>query len=256
MFVTAASDHGVGVVTLNQPAKRNALSAALVEECLHALADLRAAAVRAVILRAAPDVHVWSAGHDIGELEPGQDPLRYADPLERLIRAIQEFPAPVIAMVHGSVWGGATELVLSCDLIVGDATCTFAITPARLGLAYNTTGLSHFIRRLPLNLVREMLFTARPVAAQDALRWGILNHLVPAAELETFTRELAQTIAAQSPQEIAAVKEQLRTLAAATTLSPGEFERLEAIRRGVYQGNDYEEGLRAFHEKRPPVFAS
>jgi methylmalonyl-CoA decarboxylase len=256
MFITVAHDNAVGVLTLNQPAKRNALSSALVNECLQAFDDLRAEDVRAVILRAAADARVWSAGHDISELMPGDDPLRYVDPLERLIRTIQQFPAPVIAMIHGSVWGGATELALSCDMLVGDETCSFAITPAKLGLAYNTVGLLDFMRRLPLNLLREMLFTARPVNAQDAVRWGILNHLVPAANLEAFTQDLAKGIAAQSPMEIAAVKEQLRCLAAAASLTPGEFERIEAIRRRVYQGSDYSEGLKAFHEKRTPVFAA
>ena len=98
-------------------------------------------------------------------------------------------------MVHGSVWGGATDLVLSCDLIVGDETSSFAITPANLGLAYNTAGLLQFMRRLPLNLVKEMFFTAASVTASDAAKWGILNHLVPAEQLESFTLQLAQTMA-------------------------------------------------------------
>lgn len=121
----------------------------------------------------------------VNELPRGTDPLQYSDPLERLLRVVATFPGPVIAMVHGTVWGGATDLVLSCDLILGDETCSFAITPANLGLAYNTAGLVHFLRRLPLNLVKEMFFTAAPVKAEDAARWGILNHLVPAADLET-----------------------------------------------------------------------
>ena len=79
-----------------------------------ALGSLQAQHVRAVVLRAAAGLHVWSAGHDINEL-PRRDPLAYNDPLEQLLRAIRTFPAPVVAMVHGSVWGGAFDLVLSCD---------------------------------------------------------------------------------------------------------------------------------------------
>jgi len=99
----------IGTITLNQPAKRNALSRAMVAPTLSALAEFQKASVRAVILRAAPDVKVFSAGHDIGELPLGEDPLPYNDPLEILLRAIKRYPAPVIAMVHGSVWGGATD---------------------------------------------------------------------------------------------------------------------------------------------------
>jgi methylmalonyl-CoA decarboxylase len=116
-----------------------------------ALESLRAGGVRVVVLRAAAGLRVWSAGHDIDELpRGGRDPLGYNDPLEQLIRAIRTFPAPVIAMVHGSVWGGAFDLVHSCDLVVADETATFAITPANLGLPYNTAGLLHFLGRLPL----------------------------------------------------------------------------------------------------------
>jgi len=123
----------------------------MVEEMIAALGDFQKGGARVVVIRAAADVKVWSAGHDVDELPQGQDPLSYSDALERLLRAVASFPGPVVAMVHGSVWGGATDLVLSCDLIIGDETSSFAITPANLGLAYNTVGLLHFLRRLPLN---------------------------------------------------------------------------------------------------------
>src|SRR6185312_15357441 len=130
MLILSQIADAIGTITLNQPAKRNALSRALVEEFLAALTDFQKAGARAVIIRAAPDSKVWSAGHDISELPRGQDPLLYSDPLERLLRAIKTFPAPVIAMVSGSVWGGGTDLALSCDLIIGDESSSFAITPA------------------------------------------------------------------------------------------------------------------------------
>src|SRR5262249_22238522 len=163
MFTLSRLTDSIGTVTLNQPAKRNALSHAMVEELIAALSNFAKDGARVVIIRAAQDVRVWSAGHDIDELPQGTDPLQYSDPLERLLRAIAEFPGPVIAMVHGSVWGGATDMVLSCDLVVGDETSSFAITPANLGLAYNTVGLLHFMWRLPLNMVKEMFFTAAPI---------------------------------------------------------------------------------------------
>ncbi|CAG0998350.1 methylmalonyl-CoA decarboxylase [Myxococcaceae bacterium] len=254
MFIRASLTEAIGTLTLDQPAKRNALSKALVEELLAALADFEKNEARVVVIRAAADAKVWSAGHDISELPEARDPLLYSDPLERLLRAVKTFPAPVIAMVHGSVWGGATDLVLSCDLIVGDETSSFAITPANLGLAYNTVGLLQFMRRLPLNVVKEMFFTASPVRAEDAEKWGILNHLVPAADLEGVTHELARRIAGEAPLVVAAVKEQLRVLAEADPITPEIFERIQDLRRRVYESEDYREGIRAFHEKRKPVF--
>jgi methylmalonyl-CoA decarboxylase len=254
MLILSQFVDAIGTITLNQPAKRNALSRALVEEFLAALADFKKRAARVVIIRAAADARVWSAGHDISELPQGQDPLLYSDPLERLLRAVKTFPAPVIAMVHGSVWGGGTDVVLSCDLIVGDETSSFAITPANLGLAYNTTGLLQFMRRLPLNIVKEMFFTAAPVKAGDAAKWGILNHLTTAADLEHFTYDLARSIASKAPLAISVVKDQLRILAEADPLTPDVYERIQDLRQQVYQSADYQEGIRAFNEKRKPVF--
>lgn len=253
LILTQLAD-SIGTITLNQPAKRNALSHAMVEELIASLADFQKNSARVVVIRGAADAKVWSAGHDIDELPQGADPLQYSDPLERLLRAIATFPGPVIAMVHGSVWGGATDLVLSCDLIIGDETSSFAITPANLGLAYNTAGLLHFMRRLPLNLVKEMFFTAAPIKADDAARWGILNHLVAADALETFTYDMARLMTTKAPLVLSMVKEQLRLLAQANPLTPDTFERVQELRRRVYQSQDYLEGIRAFHEKRKPVF--
>jgi methylmalonyl-CoA decarboxylase len=254
MLVLSQLADSIGTVTLNQPEKRNALSRALIEELITSLADFQKASARAVIIRAAADAKVWSAGHDIDELPQGEDPLQYSDPLERLLRAVQSFPAPVLAMVHGSVWGGATDLVISCDLMIGDETCSFAITPANLGLAYNTAGLLHFMQRLPLNLVKEMFFTAAPVKAADAAKWGILNHLVPSAELEAFTYDLARLMATKAPLVLSAAKEQLRLLAQAAPLTPDTFERVQELRQRVYESEDYLAGIRAFHEKQKPIF--
>ena len=139
-------------------------------------------------------------------------------------------------------------------LAIGDETSTFAVTPANIGLAYNTTGLLRFMRRLPLNRVKEMFFTGAPVTATDAAEWGILNHLIPAAELETWTYNLAQRLATKAPLVLSVVKEQLRILAEASPITSDVFERIEALREYVYQSADYLEGIRAFQEKRPPIF--
>ena len=174
----------VGVITLDDQRSRNAISARMANGIVAALESLRADGVRAAVLRAAAGLQVWSAGHDIGELPRGRrDPLAYNDPLGQMLRAIRTFPAPVIAMVHGSVWGGALDLVLSCDLVVADETATFAITAANLGLPYNTTGLLHFAGRLPGNVIKEMFFTAAPIDARQAKQWLLVNHLVGSAEL-------------------------------------------------------------------------
>jgi methylmalonyl-CoA decarboxylase len=99
-----------------------------------------------------------------------------------------------------------------------------------------------------------MFFTAAPVKAEDAAKWGILNHLVPAADLESFTLDLARSITTKAPLVLSAVKEQLRILVEADSITPDVFEHIQELRQRVYQSADYQEGIRAFHEKRKPVF--
>lgn len=248
-------DGTVGIITLRNHAKRNALSKNMMHELAAALEHFAAEKVRVVILRAEPDAKVWSAGHDVAELPVGgMDPLRYDDPMEATLRAIRSYPGPVIAMVHGSVWGGAFDLVLSCDMIIADRTATFAITSVNIGLPYNTTGLLHFMGRLQLNVVKELFFTAAPVVAADALTMGIVNHLVDEAELEFFTLTFARQMATKAPLAMAVVKEQLRILTDFIPIPAQIFERLQDMRRLVYESDDYREGIRAFNEKRRPHF--
>jgi methylmalonyl-CoA decarboxylase len=245
----------VGVITLGDQHRRNAISAELANGIVAALEALRAQEVRAVVLRAAEGMRVWSSGRDITELPRGRrDPLAYNDPLEELIRAVRSFPAPIIAMVHGSVWGGAFDLVLSCDVVIADETAMFAITPANLGLPYNTTGLLHFLGRLPINLIKELFFLAAPVDAQKAKEWLIINRLVEATELEAFTLDLAATMASKSPLAITVIKEQLRVLNDYQPIAAQVYERIQGLRREAYDSSDYLEGLNAFAEKRQPVF--
>jgi methylmalonyl-CoA decarboxylase len=254
-FITVALSDSIGTITLNHDCRRNALSRGLIKEVITALNDLVYQQVRAIVLRANPGAKVWSAGHDVSEFpQPGRDPLTYDDPLEQVIRAIQRCPAPVIAMLEGSVWGGACELVFVCDILIGTENTSFTITPARLGIPYNLTGILHVLNKLGMSLAREMFCTALPVSGERAARLGVLNHLVPAAELERFTYCMAAQIAANSPISISVIKEQLQILGNALPLSPEAFERIQALRRLVYNSQDYLEGQKAFLEKRPPVF--
>jgi methylmalonyl-CoA decarboxylase len=249
-------DNQIATITFDHQAKRNALSAELIAEVIAAFDRCRSQHVRAIVLRAADGAKVWSAGHDVEELpRVGIDPLPYSDPLEVLLRAVDAFPAPIIAMVHGSVWGGACELIMACDIVIGDESCTFAITPTKIGVPYNIAGLQRFVSRLPLNVVKEMFFTANPISADRAERIGIVNAIVPVAELEERTYAMASVIAKRSAVAITGVREQLRILRGeSVAISPSTFEYLHGIRRDIYFGPDYEEGIRAFLEKRAPKF--
>jgi methylmalonyl-CoA decarboxylase len=254
MLLVEVADR-VGTITLNREEKRNALCEEMVAAFSAALASFAATGVRCVVLRAKPGSKVWSAGHDIDELPAaGRDPLGWRDPLRKLVREIEAFPAPIIAMVEGSVWGGACETVFACDLIVTAADVVFAATPARHGVPYNVTGLLTFLNAANLRLGKEMLFTGEPVAAERLCRLGVINHVVASETLEDFTYAMARKIVGNAPLSISVMKEQLRILAGARTMSPEDFERIQGLRRVVYDSHDYAEGIRAFKEKRKPTF--
>ena len=254
LIITNHSD-SIGTIILNHPETRNSLSNQLLNELIGALEFFEKRKARAVVIRAAAGVKVWSSGFDIAELPvPGRDPLSYNDPLEQALRAIQLFPAPVIAMIEGSVWGGACDLSFICDIAIGCPSAAFAITPAKIGVPYNSTGILHFINVVGPRMTREMFFTAKPIDADRALHVGILNHLVPVEELEPFTYAMAAQIAENSPLAIAVIKEQLRLLGNSHPLSPETFERIQGLRRRAYDSADYLEGKKAFYEKRKPVF--
>lgn len=245
----------IGTITLNHPEKRNSLSQPLVQGIIDALEGFAVDKLRAVILRAPPGSRVWSAGHDVGELPEGRrDPLGWDDPLRYLVRQIESFPAPVIAMIEGSVWGGASETVFACDLIVAEPGASFAVTPAKLGVPYNVSGMMTFLNAANIRIVKELTFTAKPMSAERAERLGIINYVVPLGELEAFTYGLAADIATLAPLSIAVMKEQLRILAGARPMSPQGFERVQGLRRVVYDSEDYREGIRSFKEKRRAVF--
>ena len=248
-------DGAIGTLTLDHPEKRNALSRQLVDRVVETLSRFSRESVRVVVLRARPGMNVWSSGHDVAELpEGGRDPLGWDDPLRYLVRAIEECPAPVIAMIEGGVWGGACEVAFACDLIIAAPSATFAVTPARLGVPYNVTGMLTFLNACSLRIVKEMAFTAKPISAERAQSLGIINHMVAAERLETFTYELARDIAENAPLSVSVMKEQLRMLAGAHPMSPRRFERVQGLRRIVYDSEDYGEGIRAFKEKRKPKF--
>ncbi len=248
-------DGNIGIVTMNNPHQLNCLSSELVAGVLKAFDEFEKQAVRVIILRAYPKAKVWSAGHDMKEIPlDGQDPITWNVAFEQLLHRVRSFPSPVIGMIEGSVWGGSCDLAMTCDILVGTGTATFAITPAKIGLPYNAAGLTHFLGVLPLHIIKEMLFTANPISPDDALKFGLLNRLVDPDKLEQTTYDIASAIASRAPKVVRLLKAELRKLTSGPALTPDDFEEIQQLRRDAYRGKDFPEGVNAFFQRRPPKF--
>ena len=235
----------------------NCLSEEMCQELIDALKQGYASECVGIVLEARTKKGVWSAGHDIRELPmDGTDPLAFDIPMERLLRKVQDTPIPVIACVSGTVWGGACDLCLSCDMIVSSKNATFAITPAKIGIPYNASGILHFINQLGMNKAREMFFLGTPITAEDALNVGLINHVAEEGELENLLEEhFLAPLRHNSVLSISAIKRQFRILSrASTVISAENFERINSYRARVFEGEDYKEGINSFLEKRSPHY--
>ena len=143
---------------------------------------------------------------------------------------------------------------MACDIVVAAEEASFAITPAKLGVPYDIVGVLTFMQNAGLGILKEMLFTAQPISARRAVQAGLVNQVVPGDRLEQATMTLAAQITQNSPLVISLLKEQLRVLSESTPLNPNTFERIQSLRRQIYDSADYQEGIRSFFERRPPQF--
>jgi enoyl-CoA hydratase/carnithine racemase len=239
-------------ITIDNPDKRNALDHDILDAFADVLPRLEA---RCLLLTAAGKV--FSAGYDIGAL-PKDDFARAAEaivahPFTAAIEALDAYPFPVLAALNGHAIGGGLELALSCDLRVCSADARLGMPPARLGLIYSHTGRRKFIDALGAPRTRELFFTARNVGAEEALRWGLVGEVLPAADVAARGVELAAEIAANAPLSLVGNKRVIRALLAAEgALDPAVEEELVALRDACFGSEDFYEGVRAFAEKRAP----
>src|SRR5262249_885761 len=211
--------NNVGIATISKPPV-NPLSSDVCEQLLASFDEFEKAHVRVIIIRANPNTKIWSAGHDIREIPlDGHDAVTWTTGFERVLRRVQNCTVPVIAMLHSSVWGAACDLAVTCDLAIGTPKTTFAITPVKLGISYNTAGRSPFLGGLPLQIRKGRVFRGNPLSAEDAHRFGLLNRLVSPEKLAATTMEIAETIATRAPLAVSVVKAELSTLSKGSPMS-------------------------------------
>jgi len=247
-------DGPIGLMILDNPARRNAISGGMWRAIPLAMAGFEAdTAIRCVILRGAGDV-AFAAGADISEFEQhrssAQNVAEYDAAIEAAHRSIENCAKPVIALIHGFCIGGGVAVALSCDLRYADTSSRFAVPAARLGLGYGVHGTNRLIATVGHAHAREIMFSARRYDATEALAMGLVNRVLPAAELDAYVREFALGLAANAPLTIAASKTVINSIIAEN----GDFSHAKVLIERCMKSDDYKEGRRAFMEKRSPVF--
>jgi enoyl-CoA hydratase len=250
-------DGAIGWIIFNQPEKRNAVSLEMWEAMPGYVNDLATDdAIRVVILRGAGE-DAFISGADISQFKERRrnmaDQEEYARISSQGQDALGTLGKPLLAMIHGYCVGGGVGVALSADIRIASDEARFGVPAARLGLGYHYKGMEKLMALVGPACVKEIFFTARTdFTAQDALRMGLVNQVVPKAELEAFTRDYATKIARNAPltqRSAKATVEQLLRPAAERDLV-----LLDKLITDCFNSEDYQEGVKAFSEKRRPQF--
>ncbi len=246
----------VGWVVFDQPAKRNAINGAMWRAIPEAMAGHeRDPEIRCVVFRGAGS-EAFSAGADISEFESvrsgGGAVAKYDGLLDRVLHSIQGSLKPSVAMIHGYCFGGGLEIALACDLRYCGESAKFAIPAAKLGLAYNVEGHNRLVQTVGHARAREIMFLGRRYDAAEALAMGLVQRVLPDADLETFVADVVKTLCENAPLAIANSKTIIEEYAKAVGVP--DLQRMQAAMERCAASADYKEGRRAFMEKRKPRF--
>ena len=246
----------VGWIVFDQPAKRNAINDAMWRGLPPAMAQLDAdPEVRCIAFRGS-GTEAFAAGADISEFEKIRSQksavVEYDDLLDQVLHSIQGSRKPSLAMIYGFCMGGGLEIALACDLRYCGRSAQFGIPAAKLGLAYNVEGHKRLFETVGHARAREIMFLGRRYPADEALAMGLVNRVFDDAKLEEGVREIIQTLCENAPLSIANTKTILEEYA--KSLGSPDPEKMKAAMERCAKSADYEEGRRAFMEKRKPRF--
>jgi len=252
----ARKDGAVGWMLFNNPARHNAVSVDMwkaVPEILDAFN--RDDAIRAVVLAGAGG-KAFISGADISEFEQKRGSreaiLEYNAIGDRANRAIVECKKPTIAMIQGYCIGGGLGVALGCDLRIASDNSRFAVPAAKLGLGYAFPGIKRLADVVGPSFAKEIFYTARQFDATEALAMGLVNRVVPQADLEAYVRSITDMICANAPLTIKAAKFAIGEILKHE--SKRDVARVDKMVEACFGSNDYVEGRTAFMEKRQPRF--
>jgi enoyl-CoA hydratase/carnithine racemase len=245
---------GVTRLTISNPERRGALDHEILDTLAETVQRLEA---RCLVI--AGEGSMFSAGYDIGNLDEQsfeqQAERLVAHPFHAALEALDGYAYPVVAQVNGHAIGGGLELALTCDIRIAARGAKMGMPPAKLGLIYSHTGLKKFLEVCGLPNTNELFYTGSNVDTERAERMGLVNHVVEPDELEQRVLELAAEIAGNAPISLAGNKRIIRTMREAPSALSPELEReLVELRESCFRTEDFREGVRAFGEKRRPVW--
>jgi enoyl-CoA hydratase/carnithine racemase len=245
---------GVARLTISNPERRGALD----HEILDALAEA-ARTLDARCLVIAGSGRMFSAGYDIGNLEGRQfeeaAERLVAHPFHDAIEALDAYAYPIVAQLNGHAIGGGLELALTADIRIAARGVKIGMPPAKLGLIYSHTGLGKFLELCGPAFTSELFFVGRNIGVERGEAIGLVNEVVEPDELEQRVLELAEETAANAPLSLSGNKRIIRTLRAMPGELPEDVEReLVELRESCFRTEDFREGVRAFGEKRKPVW--
>ncbi len=250
--ILVSGEGPVGVITLNSPQTVNALSKNMIGEIIRAFRRMgEDPTIRVIIVRA--NGKNFSAGHYLKEMIDGST-VEYKfifDQCSEMMMLVHQVPQPVMAQVHGVATAAGCQLVATCDLAIADETARFATPGVRIGL-FCTTPMVALSRAVARKHAMEMLMTGGMISADDALRFGLVNKVVPEAELEKTTMDLALSLAESSPLVLAMGKKAFYTQIEMD--EPRAYEFAGGVITVNLMTDDAQEGIKAFLEKRKPTW--
>jgi enoyl-CoA hydratase len=255
--ILAESDDGVGLVTFNQPERRNAMSVAMWDGLKQVLDGFAAdPEIRVVILTGA-GTRAFVSGADISEFEKQRGDAAARREYDRLTSAgratLAAFPKPMIARIRGYCLGGGLAIAMAADLRIAGRDSEFGIPAARLGIAYGFEMTGQLVALVGPAHARMLLYTGARIDAAEAERIGLINRAVADEDLSDTVADLARTIADNAPLSVVAAK-----LIVNETMKAERERDMAAVERAVaacFDSDDYREGRRAFMDKRTPRFS-
>jgi enoyl-CoA hydratase len=247
---------GVGVITFNNPEKRNAMSLDMWEGLGHALVELRDDPdVRVVILVGAGD-KAFVSGADISQFEKTRHNAEASEEYSKKSATqralLADYPKPIIACIRGFCLGGGMQVAMAADIRIASENSQFGIPAAKLGIAYGYDGLKHLVSLVGPSWARLLMYTGMRIDSTEALRIGLVDRVVPDTELWNATSEIARAISSNAPLAIKAAK-----ITIAQVLKDPDKRDMDAIKQigtDCMDSEDFREGRRAFMEKRKPNF--